>query len=905
MSEPHGVQEEEEGGRGLQALRALLSPPPVPDGAWYAATASMVVSQARAEPSKFLTDPSNHRACYLMIAGLRSGLFRTQSTLLDCVASLLDAPDLDVLEILAADAETPLAHAALALCEEQEPAVGSQQASTELARDGGESREEEREEEREGEGEEEGEEDSPAREAEEGVAGHGRAPRTEDEDVAAAQRHVNQMCCENPMDCEEPTVREAAFNLLAKLSTYMLRPCSPRLESLLYLCTSVKMVSSRMVSKTAGRALSCLLQLELQRDSERELRRFFRRSLRGVGTMVVETEVDMFIKETEMMGGGEEGEGAGAGAKEVAERESKRKCLGLEHRRRDELWNKIFEAVLQLKDGDLPRECCMQTSSVRLALIEVTRHLLQTARGRRTIRRYDLMLSILVLLKRSGFSVFKTVCSHRKAAESQLDVLRMIPMSLKTAMKTLDPSRDVLNNNNVAIVNDMFEAYQKVYSSCRRTFLMTSDQAFQCLRLNAAEDNCKPLEAFFSWAQLVMLLVDNMLQVGSKIRVYIHLQRNVVSAIGSLTQWKDVGISTAAFRCLLRVFDNLPVLSWKWLEQTAVSGSAPDDDCVFSLSANSNNVVDVLERVSMSSRRAMAVRPNMPKLWEIRCISAEFIAMVLTRTEVLERAESFSSLAPSIFRVLCSLCVDKVDFVQAAAISSLSCVHHIQKFLSPQAADDVSTHVYRGLVNSCFLLGKSLAGGTWWATRCGGEEKAPKQQWSKICKKICDDVDWEVQLRGLELLRRLGGIADPPLVSPGGSWTLDMSEEGREQNAFSALLPSSPGRCLRNNGGGLLFWEADGGALLESLLASSDRPIRLSCAVLLLRLHQQLANESLELVRLPPGSFELAARSQGFLQRLPDLVRRSSFMLQTQQGSAQQTVELTCGESETGLDCMD
>uniref|UniRef100_A0A7S4U7Y1 Uncharacterized protein n=2 Tax=Guillardia theta TaxID=55529 RepID=A0A7S4U7Y1_GUITH len=768
-------------------------------------------------------------------------------------------------------------------------------------------------------------------------------------------------------------------------------------------------VSSRMVSKTAGRALSCLLQLELQRDSERELRRFFRRSLRGVGTMVVETEVDMFIKETEMMGGGEEGEGAGAGAKEVAERESKRKCLGLEHRRRDELWNKIFEAVLQLKDGDLPRECCMQTSSVRLALIEVTRHLLQTARGRRTIRRYDLMLSILVLLKsndvevrhavlellvmasrtensaeivlpldqhsqveghastwgaidlsnmmrllwesedaamiKSGFSVFKTVCSHRKAAEgngaescpqSQLDVLRMIPMSLKTAMKTLDPSRDVLNNNNVAIVNDMFEAYQK---------------AFQCLRLNAAEDNCKPLEAFFSWAQLVMLLVDNMLQVGSKIRVYIHLQRNVVSAIGSLTQciammmseskeeavnsgeWmnltescfasllrqtlfgKDVGISTAAFRCLLRVFDNLPVLSWKWLEQTAVSGSAPDDDCVFSLSANSNNVVDVLERVSMSSS------------WEIRCISAEFIAMVLTRTEVLERAESFSSLAPSIFRVLCSLCVDKVDFVQAAAISSLSCVHHIQKFLSPQAADDVSTHVYRGLVNSeaivrrasmstlqswavndnssCFLLGKSLAGGTWWATRCGGEEKAPKQQWSKICKKICDDVDWEVQLRGLELLRRLGGIADPPLVSPGGSWTLDMSEEGREQNAFSALLPSSPGRCLRNNGGGLLFWEADGGALLESLLASSDRPIRLSCAVLLLRLHQQLANESLELVRLPPGSFELAARSQGFLQRLPDLVRRSSFMLQTQQGSAQQTVELTCGESETGLDCMD
>ena len=72
-----------------------------------------------------------------------------------------------------------------------------------------------------------------------------------------------------------------------------------------------------------------------------------------------------------MMGGGEEGEGAGAGAKEVAERESKRKCLGLEHRRRDELWNKIFEAVLQLKDGDLPRECCMQVKASQISLCYV------------------------------------------------------------------------------------------------------------------------------------------------------------------------------------------------------------------------------------------------------------------------------------------------------------------------------------------------------------------------------------------------------------------------------------------------------------------------------------------------------------------------------------------------------
>eukprot|EP00960_Hanusia_phi_P055207 762912-Hanusia_phi.AAC.2 len=96
-----------------------------------------------------------------------------------------------------------------------------------------------------------------------------------------------------------------------------------------------------------------------------------------------------------------------------------------------------------------------------------------------------------------------------------------------------------------------------------------------------------------------------------------------------------------------------------------------------------------------------------------------------------------------------------------------------------------------------------------------------------------------------------------------------MSEEGREQDyapsPCSSLAPPPPLQALRQNGGPMLFWEANGGSLLTSLLASSDRPIRLSCAVLLLRLvrpaltvlqllttlqQHQLASDSLELVKI-------------------------------------------------------
>eukprot|EP00960_Hanusia_phi_P053289 761964-Hanusia_phi.AAC.4 len=209
MAEPLGVSEEE-AGRGLRALRALLSPPPVPDGAWYAATASMVMNEARTQPHRYLSDPANHPPCKMLIAGLQSGLFRTQSSLLDCLSSLLDVSELNAIEIIAADPAMPLAHAALALCEEQRDRGGTvQQTLPGLRREDRQRKEdgEGREDFGEGEGEGEESEDAVGQEDERGK-GTGRIA-TGAEDLQGAQRLVNQMCCENPMDCEEPAVREA------------------------------------------------------------------------------------------------------------------------------------------------------------------------------------------------------------------------------------------------------------------------------------------------------------------------------------------------------------------------------------------------------------------------------------------------------------------------------------------------------------------------------------------------------------------------------------------------------------------------------------------------------------------------------------------------------------------------
>ena len=117
---------------------------------------------------------------------------------------------------------------------------------------------------------------------------------------------------------------------------------------------------------------------------------------------------------------------------------------------------------------------------------------------------------------------------------------------------------------------------------------------------------------------------------------------------------------------------------------------------------------------------------------------------------------------------------DSESIVRRAAVSLL------HAFLFPPVP--VTPHI------PAVLCVPALLGGTRAASRFGEATQGDVEAEDETCKQTCspwatllaacmDDVDWEVGLRAMELLRRLGGITGPRLVDVQGRWLLDNRHE--------------------------------------------------------------------------------------------------------------------------------
>ena len=161
----------------------LLDPPSVPDSAWYARAGAILLQSFLKSPAAILTSPTRHRPCERFMKILCEGTFRSQSTVLDALNSAIEMEEFGfrkwhiqdlqktndtgtVLSHLSSEAGLPALSAALCLC-------GDQQRDNDAA------------------------------------------PPIATANAPAA--FIQQQCCEDPYDCEEPAVREAALHLVALL----------------------------------------------------------------------------------------------------------------------------------------------------------------------------------------------------------------------------------------------------------------------------------------------------------------------------------------------------------------------------------------------------------------------------------------------------------------------------------------------------------------------------------------------------------------------------------------------------------------------------------------------------------------------------------------------------------------
>jgi hypothetical protein len=193
MDERKGIGEQE----ADTVLGWLLDPPAVPDSAWYSRAGAILLKNCLASPQAIFTQPLHHRPCERLIKILHEGSFRSQSTVLDVINSAIEFEEQRerpattqssacedaggaALHFLSGDTDMPVLTAALRLCSEQQrddPDPTSETAAAAAAVAGD-------------------------------AAGGGPEP---------AMAYVQQNCCEDPYDCEEPAVREAALRLLARL----------------------------------------------------------------------------------------------------------------------------------------------------------------------------------------------------------------------------------------------------------------------------------------------------------------------------------------------------------------------------------------------------------------------------------------------------------------------------------------------------------------------------------------------------------------------------------------------------------------------------------------------------------------------------------------------------------------
>ena len=189
------------------------------------------------------------------------------------------------------------------------------------------------------------------------------------------------------------------------------------------------------------------------------------------------------------------------------------------------------------------------------------------------------------------------------------------------------------------------------------------------------------------------------------------------------------------------------------------------------------------------------------------------------------------------------------------------------------------------------LLGETLT-----ASACSGEASLRTEQaghqWRSTIASCLNDVDWEVGLRTMELLRRLGGIPGRQLVDEMGRWTIDNHEEFcRAQGVTAKGHEGQTAQGIERMGllvseWHALFWECDGGVLLETALENADKPIRISAAALLMRMMGAGAVRERETdpveddVALVGVDYQvLREKKRDFLGRLPGLVERARAML--------------------------
>ena len=240
----------------------ILPQCPTPPGTQTLVPVLIKATRNPADAAKVFSRPDVNCACASVLKLMRTGSFRSQSTIIDCILSSLDVdmpchvkpinqppphtvrargsktwsllnqvrgPTISgTLLLLAGDDGMPLLHAALDLCAERERADSSSAGKPEV--------------------------------------------------LVKEQKSFAQNCCEDPYDCEEPAVREAALKLLARICAILLLPLGqPELvleqaaaARLAAACCSVRVVKAVLqamqvgnatVVSSASQALSGLLKI--------------------------------------------------------------------------------------------------------------------------------------------------------------------------------------------------------------------------------------------------------------------------------------------------------------------------------------------------------------------------------------------------------------------------------------------------------------------------------------------------------------------------------------------------------------------------------------------------------------------------------------------------------------------
>jgi len=226
-------------GGARTVLEKLLSPPLVPDASWFAAASAALLRAAALSPLQVLilhargtrvesyssplticcgpplpcmwcqvfTQPDQHVECMQLVECLRSGSFRTQSAVLEFLANSIghslsvgDEHDegqlrpriLQALNLLVTDASVPVLSAALDLCREQPKVAGDEQASSgagSVWKDGGQG--------------------EWVRSTTVTTGSAVRANASVHDSWGGGEGNtafVQQKCCDDPTDCEEPAV---------------------------------------------------------------------------------------------------------------------------------------------------------------------------------------------------------------------------------------------------------------------------------------------------------------------------------------------------------------------------------------------------------------------------------------------------------------------------------------------------------------------------------------------------------------------------------------------------------------------------------------------------------------------------------------------------------------------------